>query len=141
MYGNENIDMQCVKSVFFQMKMKLLKECGNIVDNKLVTDKITVSFCGKDADPGTATQTHLPVLIYSCPSNFSTVQYFEALETEEIGRLVIYAEVLTSSHHILTKKLQHGLAVIPRIQVQGQGKDVNVYFRFHMYFFKIYTYS
>lgn len=60
-----------------QLKLKLLNECENIVDKKLVTDTLTVTFCGKEDDPGTANETHLPILVHSCPSNFSTVQYFE----------------------------------------------------------------
>jgi len=43
------------------------------------------------------------------------------LNTKELGRLVIYADVLTSSMYVTENRLEHGLAVIPRQQTQGQG--------------------
>lgn len=63
--------------VFHQLKRQLLQECESIKDHKLVTDKITVVFCGKDVEPGTATESYLPVILHGCPPNFSTVQFFE----------------------------------------------------------------
>lgn len=47
------------------------------------------------------------------------------MQTEEIGRLVLYADVLTSSQHILSKKLSHGLVVIPGQQTGGTGRARN----------------
>lgn len=47
------------------------------------------------------------------------------MQTEDIGRLVLYADVLTSSQHILSKKLTHGLVVIPRQQTDGTGRSKN----------------
>jgi len=34
---------------------------------------------------------------------------------------VIYTDVLTSSMHASNVQLEHGLAVIPRQQIQGRG--------------------
>lgn len=48
---------------------------------------------------------------------------FQRLATKKLGRLVIYADVLTSSMHVTDcASLEHGLAVIARQQVKGQGK-------------------
>lgn len=104
-----------------QLKLELLHNSDNVVENKLELDKYLVSFCGKGVDPELAAHNKLPVLVHSCPSNFSTVPYFETLETNEIGRLVLYSDVLTSSQFVLSKKLKHGLVVITRQQTQGLG--------------------
>ncbi|KAJ8916594.1 hypothetical protein NQ315_000238 [Exocentrus adspersus] len=109
------------------LKLNLLSGCDDIKDNTLIGDKVTVKFCGKDEAAETPTSSLLPVFIHSCPSNFSTVKYFEALETERIGRLVIYCDVLASSQLILSKPLTHGLVVIPRQQTQGIGRSSNVW--------------
>nr|XP_023018683.1 uncharacterized protein LOC111507580 isoform X1 [Leptinotarsa decemlineata] len=107
------------------MKLKLLDECDSIKEKRMECDKVSVKFCGKDEDPGSASSSFMPILIHSCPSNFSTVSYFEALETERIGRLVLYSDVMTSSQHVLSKKLAHGLVVIPRQQTEGIGRSNN----------------
>lgn len=54
------------------------------------------------------------------------------LSTEALGRLVIYADVMTSSSAAMKGfALHHGLAVIPRSQTKGEGKKAHgafVYF-------------
>lgn len=55
----------------------MLSDCEGIVQNKLKCDKITVHFCGKDEKHDAASYSFLPILIHSCPTNFSTVNYFE----------------------------------------------------------------
>ncbi|XP_018566189.1 biotin--protein ligase isoform X2 [Anoplophora glabripennis] len=109
------------------LKLGLLSDCEHIKENTLVSDKLTVKFCGKDEKADAPSSSFLPVFIHSCPSNFSTVNYFEALETEQIGRLVLYCDVLGSSQTVLSKTLTHGLVVIPRQQTQGIGRSNNVW--------------
>ncbi|KAK9746642.1 Biotin protein ligase C terminal domain [Popillia japonica] len=109
------------------MKLQMLKDNENIIENKLMGDKLSLIFCGKDDEPGPITSSRLPVMILSCPANFSTVQYFETLETEQIGRLVIYSDVMTSSQDVLSHNLINGLAVIPRQQTKGLGRSGNVW--------------
>lgn len=113
---------QIYSNKIFQLKLELLNNCANIKENKLELDKYLVSFCGKDIDPEVAVYNKLPILIHSCPSNFSTVHYFEELQTNDIGRLVFYSNVLTSTQFVLSKKLKHGLVVIARQQTQGLGQ-------------------
>lgn len=48
--------------------------------------------------------------------------YHQNLKTKELGRLVIYANAMTSSMDVVKGcQLHHGLVVIPRRQTQGQG--------------------
>ncbi|KAL3270547.1 hypothetical protein HHI36_021085 [Cryptolaemus montrouzieri] len=109
------------------MKMQMFNDCKDIVDNTLNCGEISLVFCGKNVDPGIATASRLPVMLYSCPSSFSTVDYFSTLDTEVIGRLVIYTDVITSSQHILRKSISHGLVAIPRQQSAGIGRSNNTW--------------
>ncbi|CAH0549555.1 unnamed protein product [Brassicogethes aeneus] len=107
------------------LKLKMLSECDSIVNNKITTNNLEINFCGKNVEPEIPTNKNLPVMVHACPTNFSTVNYFETLETQSIGRLVIYSDILTSSQDVLQKTLSHGLAVIPRQQTQGKGRSNN----------------
>ncbi|XP_015836200.1 biotin--protein ligase isoform X2 [Tribolium castaneum] len=109
----------------YDAKMNMMTDCDSITNNQLTCDKISVVFCGHNVEPGLASNIRLPVMIHSCPSNFSTLDYFETLNTEDIGRLVIYADILTSTQHLLDKKLRHGLVVIARQQTHGMGRSSN----------------
>lgn len=61
--------------------------------------------------------------VFRRPTKLLTFLFLlQTLRTEEIGRLVIYVDVLAKSKPILDKKLQHGLVVIPRILTKGSGK-------------------
>lgn len=46
-------------------------------ENTLKSANLTIRFCGKGVQPPMATATLLPVLVNSCPENFSTVDYFD----------------------------------------------------------------
>lgn len=59
------------------MKLKLLNGCELIKSNMISNEKLTLKFCGKDEKHETASVLFLPIYIHSCPSNFSTVNYFE----------------------------------------------------------------
>ncbi|XP_064549702.1 biotin--protein ligase isoform X3 [Drosophila montana] len=109
----------------FELLEKLRPRCsGN--DDVIVTPKLTIKFCGKDDKAPVANTNVLPIVIHSCPDDFSTVDYFDNLKTEHIGRLVIYAPVLTSSMHVINDlELMHGLAVLPRQQTAGTGRSGN----------------
>ncbi|KAF5284152.1 hypothetical protein FQR65_LT00152 [Abscondita terminalis] len=107
------------------VKQELLNQCDAIKDNEMVNNQITVKFFGKGVDPDPATSKMLPVLIHACPSNFATVKYFETLNTNFIGRLVLYSDVITSSQLVIANKLAHGFAVIVRQQTQGVGRSGN----------------
>ncbi|XP_043280119.1 biotin--protein ligase isoform X2 [Venturia canescens] len=97
-------------------------------DDIYKTDKMSLQFCGRTTKPIAASASLLPIMIHQCPDNFSTVEYFENLKSKELGRLVIYADILTSSMNVVAgRKLHHGLVVIPRQQTQGQGRRTNLW--------------
>lgn len=54
-------------------KLKPLMNDKNILDNKLLTMK----FFGKNETPDNASEKLLPIMIHSCPEDFSTVEYFD----------------------------------------------------------------
>lgn len=59
--------------------MALLSNSEDISQNQLICDKINVVFCGHNVKPGIASHFRLPVLMHSCPTDFSTLDYFEVI--------------------------------------------------------------
>lgn len=107
-----------------------------------------VKFFGKNEIPKAALENTLPVLLHSCPDDFSTILYFnvwflccfpivpsilkmltfifQTLETREIGRLVIYAPIINTTMTLVTNlNMQNGLVVIGRKQTAGIGRHKN----------------
>ncbi|XP_014203676.1 biotin--protein ligase isoform X2 [Copidosoma floridanum] len=112
------------------LKIEMLKQLKNKMqpNDVLKTDKIELQFCGTSTHPKPASATFLPIMVHRCPDNFSTVEYFENLNTEAIGRLVIYSDIMTSSNDIVSGvALHHGLAVLPLRQTKGQGRNSNAW--------------
>uniref|UniRef100_A0A182MHJ7 BPL/LPL catalytic domain-containing protein n=1 Tax=Anopheles culicifacies TaxID=139723 RepID=A0A182MHJ7_9DIPT len=95
--------------------------------NVIQTTDLTLQFCGKgDSTPIPASDSHLPVMIFHCPEDFSTVEYFENLTTQKVGRIGIYAPIMTSSMQIVSNlTLAHGFMVIARHQTKGKGRSNN----------------
>lgn len=114
-----------------EAKLEFLKRLhGHLEgDNVLKMSHITLQFCAaKGVEPPKATANFLPVLVHACPANFSTIEYFENLQSEVLGRLVIYSDVMTSSMNVLSGvTLQHGLAVVPCQQTSGVGRSNNMW--------------
>ncbi|XP_068157492.1 biotin--protein ligase isoform X2 [Drosophila tropicalis] len=110
----------------FELLEKLRLRCSG-ADNVIATPKLALKFCGKDETAPMPNNTNvLPILIHSCPDDFSTVDYFDHLTTEHIGRLVIYAPIISSSMHVINNlELIHGLAVLPLRQTAGVGRSQN----------------
>ncbi|XP_034249233.1 biotin--protein ligase [Thrips palmi] len=96
--------------------------------NSLKNGDLELQFCGKGEKPPPASARLLPILLHSCPPSFSTVEYFDNLQTEWLGRLVIYSEIMGSSMNVTGyDQLWHGLVVIPRQQLNGRGRGGNVW--------------
>ncbi|XP_015514595.1 biotin--protein ligase isoform X1 [Neodiprion lecontei] len=113
-----------------ELKLEMLEKLKDrMLPNDIIkTGKLEIQFCGRSTQGISASASVLPVMIHQCPDNFSTVEYFENLSSEELGRLVIYADVMTSSMDVVANcQLHHGLAVIPCQQVSGQGRSKNVW--------------
>lgn len=127
-------------------KQELLFKMPGLKDNVLRLPNITLQFCRRDETPPSATEKLLPIYVHSCPERFSTVRYFEVrndaavferskrsvtfqnLKSDIFGRLVIYADVVTSSMDVITgAKLKHGIVVIPSEQTGGRGRGGNVW--------------
>lgn len=88
--------------------------------------QLTLRFCGHREQPPAASAQLLPVLINSCPEDFSTIDYFENLLAKRIGRLAVYVPIVTSTMHVLGGvPLAHGLAVIARQQTAASGRSQN----------------
>ncbi|XP_026281762.1 biotin--protein ligase [Frankliniella occidentalis] len=97
---------------------------GNILKN----GDLELQFCGKGEKPTTASERLFPILLHSCPPSFSTVEYFDNLRTDWLGRLVIYSEAMGSSMNVTGyEQLWHGLAIIPRQQLTGRGRGSNMW--------------
>lgn len=98
--------------------------------------------------PKAALENTMPVLLHSCPGDFSTILYFnvwfmrcflivpsilyilffifQTLNTREIGRLVIYAPIINSTMTLVTNlNMQNGFVVIGRKQTAGVGRHKN----------------
>ncbi|KAF4520098.1 hypothetical protein B566_EDAN010327 [Ephemera danica] len=94
--------------------------------NTLEMDNLVLQFCGKGATPSQPSHSILPVMLHSCPPHFNTLEYFDNLTTEALGRLVVYADVMTSSMEPLSgAPLWHGMAAVPRQQLTGRGRGGN----------------
>uniref|UniRef100_A0A0A9YRX0 Biotin--protein ligase n=4 Tax=Lygus hesperus TaxID=30085 RepID=A0A0A9YRX0_LYGHE len=105
-----------------------LKEDKKIENNVLTNGLMKMKFCGKGVTPPPPSESMLPILIHSCPESFSTVEYYENLKTESIGRLVIFSEVMSSCLSVIDNlNLVHGLAVIPFYQTKGVGRSGNTW--------------
>ncbi|KAK2583668.1 hypothetical protein KPH14_009599 [Odynerus spinipes] len=112
-----------------ELKLEMLEKLKAKMqpNDVLKMQNLEIQFCKKNIDKP-ASSSFLPVMLHQCPDNFSTIEYFESLKTKELGRLVIYADVLTSSMDVVNgQTLQHGLVVIARQQTQGKGRSKNVW--------------
>ncbi|XP_023706545.1 uncharacterized protein LOC111863940 isoform X3 [Cryptotermes secundus] len=114
-----------------EMKLEFLNSLHSRLegDNILKMSQISLQFCtAKGVEPPKATANFMPILVHACPANFSTIEYFENLQSDVLGRLVIFSEVMTSSMDVLSGvPLQHGLAVVPCQQTHGVGRGENVW--------------
>ncbi|XP_052902221.1 biotin--protein ligase [Anopheles moucheti] len=112
-----------------EAKVAMLESLNSTMSrpNVIQTTELTLQFCGKgDSTPVPASDSHLPVMIFHCPEDFSTVEYFENLTTQKVGRIGIYAPIMTSSMQIVSNlTLAHGFMVIARYQTKGKGRNNN----------------
>ncbi|CAB3366136.1 Hypothetical predicted protein [Cloeon dipterum] len=112
-----------------ELKMEMLNNLKPKMDAAggfLQMDNLKIEFVGKGANAGAATSKILPCYLHTCPPHFNTVEYYDNLQTEHLGRLLIYSDVLTSSVDVLAgTPLYHGLAAVTRVQLAGKGRSNN----------------
>ncbi|XP_015590962.1 uncharacterized protein LOC107265728 isoform X2 [Cephus cinctus] len=121
-------------SAFFlgrhELKLEMLDRLkAKMQPNDLLRmSKLEIQFCDRTTKAAPASEFLLPVMVHQCPDKFSTVEYFENLTSEHLGRLVIYADIMSSSMDVVAgTTLHHGLVVIPRRQTKGQGRKKNIW--------------
>ncbi|KPJ03516.1 Biotin--protein ligase [Papilio xuthus] len=92
-------------------------------------DKLTIQWCMRGEMPlESPSAEFLPVCLYECPENFSTVEYFDNLTSISLGRLVIYTEVIDSTTLVVDGgSLSHGVACVARRQLAGSGRAGNAW--------------
>lgn len=61
------------------MKFEVLEQLKPLIglDNVLKVNGLAVQFCGKNQQPSEASSSTLPIMIHTCPEDFSTVEYFD----------------------------------------------------------------
>ncbi|XP_047511746.1 biotin--protein ligase isoform X2 [Pieris napi] len=109
-------------------KMSLVEGWCPLKDGKRVQSigNLSVQWCIRNEKPmDQPSDIFLPVSLYECPENFSTVDYFDNLTSKNIGRVLIYADVLTSTQHIIEGSLGHGVGAVARSQSSGRGRGNN----------------
>lgn len=71
------------KSAYFlgrhENKFELLDKLKSKMLDREIIDcgRISIKFYGKNENPDTASELFLPILLHSCPEDFSTVLYFD----------------------------------------------------------------
>ncbi|XP_050714902.1 mucin-5AC-like isoform X4 [Eriocheir sinensis] len=113
-----------------QLKEELLSQLRpHLVGEELQRSHLSIQFVMPGCVPKRPAENLLPILTSACPLTFSTVKYFETLNTTSIGRLVIYCDVVSSSMRVVAGNppLVHGLVVIPTQQTHGQGRSGNMW--------------
>ncbi|XP_045538116.1 biotin--protein ligase isoform X2 [Papilio machaon] len=92
-------------------------------------DKLTIQWCMRGEKPlESPSAEFLPVCLYECPENFSTVEYFDNLTSTSLGRLVIYTEVIDSTTLVVDGgSLSHGVSCVARRQLAGSGRAGNAW--------------
>lgn len=65
--------------IISQMKFEVLEQLKPLMgsDNILKIDGLSIQFCGKNQQSGDANASSLPIMIHTCPDDFSTLEYFD----------------------------------------------------------------
>lgn len=65
--------------IWLQKKLEFLTSIANQLkpENILSMKSVDLMFCGKGATTPEAKDHFLPIKLYDCPQNFSTVEYFD----------------------------------------------------------------
>ncbi|XP_076644168.1 holocarboxylase synthetase-like protein isoform X1 [Halictus rubicundus] len=111
-----------------ELKLDMLSRLKDKMESNdtLKQSNLQIQFCRGNTCAQPASASFLPIMVHQCPENFSTIEYFENLTTTDLGRLVIYVDVITSSMYVTNGlELHHGLAVIPAKQTKAMGRDRN----------------
>uniref|UniRef100_A0A2A4JH97 BPL/LPL catalytic domain-containing protein n=1 Tax=Heliothis virescens TaxID=7102 RepID=A0A2A4JH97_HELVI len=110
-------------------KLRLVEACAAAGGARvLALGELRLQWCLRGEEPlHPPSAAFLPVHVYECPEHFSTVEYFDNLTSSRIGRLVVYADVMTSTMNITAAPLAHGVGAVARRQAAGRGRGGNVW--------------
>ncbi|XP_039760198.1 biotin--protein ligase isoform X2 [Pararge aegeria] len=109
-------------------KMSLVEEWCKAVDGKRVQKlaDLTIHWCMRnEAAIEPPSESFLPVYLYECPEHFSTVEYFDNLTSTHLGRVVIYADVMSTTLAVMSAPLAHGVGAVARRQAAARGRGGN----------------
>ncbi|XP_023940257.1 biotin--protein ligase isoform X2 [Bicyclus anynana] len=109
-------------------KMSLVEGWCKAVEGKRVQKlpSLNIQWCARNepaVDP--PSESFLPVYMYECPEHFSTVEYFDNLTSTHLGRVVIYADVVSSTVAVTSGALAHGVGAVARRQAAARGRGGN----------------
>ncbi|XP_053697240.1 biotin--protein ligase [Sabethes cyaneus] len=94
--------------------------------NPIKSGDLSLQFCNDLSSCSKPSSTLQPVLVHAIPEDFDTTEYYNYLKCSQIGRLVIYLPVASSSMTIISSaELCHGFVIIPRQQTNGIGRSKN----------------
>uniref|UniRef100_A0A8D8V3H1 Biotin--protein ligase n=1 Tax=Cacopsylla melanoneura TaxID=428564 RepID=A0A8D8V3H1_9HEMI len=115
-----------------ESKSKLLETARKLYSKKNTSvvqmKKMQLEFCEGVPSSKEPSEGYLPILVSEEERGFNTEEYFKYLNTKKLGQVIIYSDVMSSSHNVLDgPSLVHGLTVIPRQQTQGTGRSNNVW--------------
>ncbi|CAG7817407.1 unnamed protein product, partial [Allacma fusca] len=84
---------------------------------------LTIEFVPAGLEGSRPSRDRFPVKSLGYPANFSRGDYFNNLTTKDLGRLVIYTDLITSTMNVFEdQSLKHGLVVVANRQTQGKGR-------------------
>jgi len=106
---------------------KLILERLSRSQNRLQLGATTVQFT--PLDMSNVTDDFLPVVYGRQPDKFNSGDYFQKLKTSSIGRVVLYSDVMDSTHWLveMNSLLPHGVVVVTRRQLRARGRSGNVW--------------
>ncbi|XP_028169574.1 LOW QUALITY PROTEIN: biotin--protein ligase [Ostrinia furnacalis] len=110
-------------------KLSLVEKwCGGASPRLQKLGAMTLQWCLRDEAPlEPPAPGFLPVHVYECPEHFSTVEYYTHLTSSQLGRVVVYADVLSSTLNVTGTPLAHGVACVARRQTAGRGRTGNAW--------------
>ncbi|XP_050532838.1 uncharacterized protein LOC126900875 isoform X2 [Daktulosphaira vitifoliae] len=97
-----------------------------IENNVLLLKDLQVQFCKSNEISIHVGENSMPIIYDDIPKSFNEIAYFKNLQTEYLGRIVIFGDVMSTSMRLLHDPiLKHGLVVIPKQQITGIGRGGN----------------
>ncbi|XP_053615602.1 biotin--protein ligase isoform X2 [Plodia interpunctella] len=112
-------------------KLALIERwCPPTEDGKRVQNlgNLNIQWCLRGEPPiEPPSLNFLPVHVYECPEHFSTVEYYDNLTSKQVGRVLIYADVVSTTMSMVERPLSHGVGAVARRMLAGRGRAGNAW--------------